>query len=197
MITFTNITKQYGDHIVFNNYSNTFQDNKVHVLLGESGAGKTTLVRLLTNLEQPDKGSIQGTEKKQIAMVFQDNRLLENLSVSKNIRLAMKQPKTQQQLVLINDELTAIGLPDIMDKEVSTLSGGMKRRVAILRALLAPSDILIFDEALQGLDEENEQKTMDAILRHTQNKTVFWITHNKKDLQYFTDPIVHTITSAS
>ncbi len=191
MIRFENVYKFYDEQTVLRNFSYSFEEGKTYFIQGESGGGKTTFLRLLLGLEKTDKGVISGLEGKSFSVVFQENRLLEDLTVSRNVRLPIKLHSESEKKEFLHNlelELLDLGLPAAcMGQKVRTLSGGMKRRVAILRALLTEADIYVFDEACQGLDAENKKKTMDAIIRHTKGKTVFWVTHNSEEIQYFSN----------
>ncbi|MCI5723250.1 MAG: ATP-binding cassette domain-containing protein [Erysipelotrichaceae bacterium] len=175
-----NLTKKYGNHVVFDNFNHVFKGHAVHVIKGKSGGGKTTLLRLLMSLEVPDAGRITLDQSIRKAAVFQEDRLCENLSILKNIQLVNDQLTATQ----IQQELSKVSLTDMYQK-VSTLSGGMKRRVAIIRALLAKADILFFDEPLKGLDEKTKQEVLEYIKDKIQDKTVFWVTHDADEYTIF------------
>jgi NitT/TauT family transport system ATP-binding protein len=188
-IAFQRVTKKYGDITVFEDWSDTFEEGKTWVITGASGKGKTTFLRLLMGLEQPDAGVITGVRDKRFSCVFQEDRLLENRTVFHNIRLPQIEQKAEaEEIRKIAEDLASIGLEGCGDRKVKDLSGGMKRRTAILRALRAPADILVFDEASRGLDEENRKKTMARIREGIHGRTVFWVTHDERDLQDLEDP---------
>ena len=126
-------------------------------LVGESGCGKTTLIRLLLRLDVPDKGKIKGVSNRKLSAVFQEDRLCENLSAASNIRLVCTETISDREL---EEAYKAVALTEVWQKPVRELSGGMRRRVSILRALLADSDCVIMDEPLRGLDEKPEQKQL-------------------------------------
>ena len=102
--------------------------------MGKSGLGKTTLLRILMGLEKYDAGSIEGMENKKISAVFQEDRLCENLSAVTNVAIVCEKNVTLQE---IRKELENIGLSGSTEKPVKELSGGMKRRVAIIRSIMA------------------------------------------------------------
>ena len=136
-------------------------------------------------LEDYDDGRITGIENKTMAAVFQEDRLCENLTVSANIRMTGGKDEkgiSEQEVVKY---LEIIGMKDMAGKQVSELSGGMKRRVAILRAVLADRDIVFFDEPLKGLDQETEKKVMETIVPLLSGKTVLWVTHREDEAAYF------------
>ena len=136
------------------------------------------MLRLLLGLESPDTGEIEGMEGKKIAAVFQEDRLCENLSAASNIRMVCREPITDQQL---EEAYKAVVLTHIWQKPVRELSGGMRRRVSVLRALLAESDCVVMDEPLKGLDEDTKEKTIKYILEKTTGKTLIFVTHEEKE----------------
>ncbi len=194
MIIFKDICKKYGDLIVFNNFNLELNKGKTTCFMGQSGKGKTTLIRLLMGLETADSGKITGIKNAKFSAVFQEDRLCENLDVYANIMLPhlyknSNTPITKQK---IDSALKAIGLENCGKQFVNTLSGGMKRRVAILRALFADYDILLLDEPFKGLDDETKKSTMLFLQSEIKHKTVIYITHDKSELEFMApDAIVN------
>ena len=184
MIKIRGINKRYGESIVFNGLNIDFIEKGVNFIKGPSGSGKTTLVNIIAGIDPYYSGSIDGWLTQSKAMVFQEDRLIENLTVSFNIRLMMKEDK-KTALPKIREALTKIGMAKSETKKVSELSGGQKRRVAILRAVLADRRLLIFDEALQGIDDENKDRLMNYLLPLMEDKTVVWISHDQRESKYF------------
>lgn len=185
MIKIDELNKSFGDTAVFKEFSAEFEDGSVTCIMGSSGIGKTTLLRILMGLEDYDDGRITGIENKTMAAVFQEDRLCENLTVSANIRMTGGKDEkgiSEQEVVKY---LEIIGMKDMAGKQISELSGGMKRRVAILRAVLADRDIVFFDEPLKGLDQETEKKVMETIVPLLSGKTVLWVTHREDEAAYF------------
>ncbi len=185
MIIIKDICKRYDDVIVFENYSILLEKNKINCIMGQSGSGKTTLVRLLMGLEHADKGSIQGIEGLKKSAVFQEDRLCENLDVLTNIVMPHinKESFNKFSRLQIETALDCVDLSGCSDKKVSTLSGGMKRRVAILRAILADYDLLILDEPFKELDENTKKLNINYLLEKAKGKTVIFITHDKYELE--------------
>lgn len=185
MIKIDELNKSFGDTAVFKEFSAEFEDGSVTCIMGSSGIGKTTLLRILMGLEDYDSGHITGLENKTMAAVFQEDRLCENLTVSANIRMTGGKDEKGISEKDVVKYLEIIGMKDMAGKQVSELSGGMKRRVAILRAVLADRDIVFFDEPLKGLDQETEKKVMETIVPLLKDKTVLWVTHREDEAAYF------------
>lgn len=168
-----NICKAYQGRPVLQNLSCVFSPG-VTVLRGPSGAGKTTLLRILMGLERPDSGELIGTDLRWSA-VFQEDRLLEGLDAFGNLRFALGAdfdvPKASAML-------KALRLADTGSKPVRDWSGGMKRRLALARALLAVSDAIALDEPFTGLDGENRRRAAACILRAAAEKPVLLVTHD-------------------
>lgn len=180
-IEFVNVTKKFDKHKVLKNFTYTFEDKKTSFVMGSSGIGKTTLVRIIMGLENDYYGEVKGLEGRKISAVFQDDSLCQNSSVFLNIKLVSELISKEK---LIKD-FSELGLYDILDKRVRELSGGMKRRVAILRALSVEFDTLIMDEPFKGLDSENKEKVMNMIIEKTFDKTAIIVSHNIEEYLYF------------
>lgn len=180
-----NITKSFDDTVVLNDFSYKF-DRGVYVLSEPSGAGKTTLLRILCGLEVADSGTVSKSPQAKTVMMFQEDRLLENLSVRANIMLAIQahsQKQKQNARERITEALCAVGLEGTENKPVSELSGGQKRRVALLRTLFADADILLFDEPLKGLDETLKQQVIGFVKPFVESKIVIWVTHTPEEVK--------------
>ena len=150
------------------------EENRMTAIMGKSGRGKTTLLRIILGLEKYE-GNIQGIEKKKIVAVFQEDRLCENLSAVTNVSIVCGKNIDKRT---IKEELESIGLSGSVEKPVKELSGGMKRRVAIVRSIMADSDIVVFDEPFKGLDTETKKRVIAYIKKKLANKTSIIVTHN-------------------
>ena len=143
-----NLSKSFGDKAVLRNFSADFPAGAVTAVMAPSGGGKTTLLRLLMGLETADGGTVEGLEGLRQSAVFQEDRLCENLSAQANLRLVNPSLSAKEA----EEALAAVGLAGCGGQRVAEFSGGMRRRVAILRALLARWDVLFLDEPFKGLD---------------------------------------------
>lgn len=172
------LTKSFGKQKVLHEVSLTLEDGKTYCLMGSSGSGKTTLFRILLGLETPDSGEIRGIEGKRFGVVFQEDRLceayspLENVMMTADSRLSMKEAKKELCRLLPEDSIT---------RPVSALSGGMKRRTAICRALLASWDILLMDEPFTGLDEDTKQEVIRYIKEKAKGRLTLFSSHQQED----------------
>ena len=176
-IAMQRVCKRYGDRVVLRDFSMTLPEGRVTCLMGPSGTGKTTVLRLLCGLEKPDAGSITGLENLRLAVVFQEDRLLDWLDATENLRLTNPGLKPEA----VGEALRRFGLGDCAGQPVVTLSGGMKRRVALLRALLYDGDALLLDEPFKGLDEATRATVIRETLSLTTHKTVLLITHDPEE----------------
>ena len=180
-IEIKNLTKAYGDKQVLDNFSMTIEKG-INCIMGASGSGKTTLVNILAGLVKADDGSISAPENAQFSFVFQEDRLLEWETALSNVLFVCKEPKIAQEQA--KDLLTEAGLGDSIDKKAKELSGGMKRRVAICRGLIADYDIIILDEPFKGLDAGIKPTIMDMVKSHTEGKYAIIITHDASEAEY-------------
>lgn len=177
-IQLKNISKSFGDKKVLNR-ANIILRNQIICIMGASGVGKTTLVNIISGLTKPDRGKVLGVEGKKIGMVFQEDRLCENIDSIKNIELVCKKSKEE-----IKKELEDIGLKGSVNKPVMDLSGGMRRRVCIVRTLMYEPDIIIMDEPFKGLDDGTKKNTIKYIKERLKNRMLLVITHDKEDIAY-------------
>lgn len=176
-IVVQNLTKSYGQQTVLKDFSCVIPNGSVCAIMAPSGSGKTTLLRLLLGLEKADSGTISGVPAKK-AILFQEDRLCMELSAETNIRMVTGNKVTREQITHL---LNQLGLEN-EKKPVSELSGGMRRRAALARALLYDSGILVLDEPFTGLDEHNRMTAAKAILEYRKNRTLVFVTHREEDL---------------
>ena len=174
------VSKAFGEKQVLQNVSHLFPEGKLTCVMGPSGCGKTTLLSLLLGLVQPDAGEIRGMEGRKLSAIFQEDRLCENAGAVSNIRLVNPALSKGEAEAMLRD----LGLGDSLRQPVRTLSGGMKRRVAILRALCAPYDVLFCDEPFKGLDEGTKGRAMEYFQKRIQGRTVILVTHEKNEANF-------------
>lgn len=186
-ISVKELTKRYREKEVFDRASFFIESGKTTAIMGKSGIGKTTLIKILMGLEKYDSGNIEGLKGKKVAAVFQEDRLCENLSPVTNVLIVCEKRITAER---IRCELAEIGLGDSADKPVRELSGGMKRRVAIVRSIMAESDILVLDEPFKGLDQETKDRVIDYLKKRIEGKTVILVTHDIGEAKIFNSNII-------
>lgn len=173
-----NLCKSFDEKAVLTNVSHRFEEGRITCILGVSGIGKTTLLRMLLGLTLPDSGQIIGMDQRCHAAVFQEDRLISHLSAIENIRIALPRGVSMHE---ITDALIAVGLSDAIDQPIRTLSGGMQRRVSIVRAVLSDSEIVIMDEPFRGLDEDTRAQVIQWMLPKLQGRTVLIVTHSSEE----------------
>ena len=181
-ITVKHVWKSYDKIPVLTDFSHRFPEGETTCIMVESGCGKTTLLRMILGLEKPDRGEITGVPFGKLGAVFQEDRLCENLSAQANIRLVCRERISEEKISRV---MEAVRLKDTDTdaghKPVRELSGGMKRRVAILRAIMADARCIIMDEPLKGLDEETKLAVIQVIKQYTKGKTLIVVTHDKEE----------------
>ena len=198
-IRIRNLSKSFGGKSVLENFSADLPAGSISALMAPSGSGKTTLLNLIAGLMPADDGSIVfDTEESgnahpvsfsagknddcrtvSFSAVFQEDRLLNEMTAESNVRLVNPSLSLSDTI----NAMAELGLRESTHQSVRELSGGMKRRVAILRAVLHDSDILLLDEPFQGLDEETRKTVISFLRKKAENRTVLLITHNKEDAE--------------
>ena len=174
-IILSHICKSYGENRVLEDLSAVFPAGDVSIIRGPSGAGKTTLLRLIMGLEKPDSGTMAGVPER-ISAVFQEDRLCEQMTVLQNVLAGSTARAGRHQA---EGHLREAGLGGSLLLPVSACSGGMKRRAAIVRAILAESDLVVLDEPFAGLDPETRDRTERYIERHAAGRTILLVSHEE------------------
>lgn len=189
-LTIRNLSKSYDDLTVWSGLNLTLTSGTTYCLMSPSGSGKTTLFRILLGLEQPDEGEIVITPKQKLRLtaVFQENRLCEAFSPLDNILLAAGRSVTRAQAA---QELCRLLPEESVTRPVSTLSGGMKRRTAIVRAMLAPSCGILMDEPFTGLDEATKHHVIDYIREKAGDRLLVVATHQQEDVEALEGILLH------
>ena len=180
LIEIKNLTKSFGTHVVLDHLSLSLPLGETTCIMGPSGSGKTTLIHILAGLQPYGSGEILGVPSR-IGFVFQEDRLSESYSVLANIRLVTGRSVPEET---IRAHLDALGIGDTAALPVRKLSGGMKRRAAIARAVLFRPELLILDEPFKGLDAAMRQTAMDYIKAQLIGKTVLCVTHDPDEAAY-------------
>ncbi len=179
-LSIISINKSYGEQRVLEGYSLSLSSDGVYCLMGPSGRGKTTLLNILSGIVKPDGGDISDFYGLTVTEVFQEDRLQEALSPIRNVQIAIRSRKSKEE---IKKELSFILSEDCLDKPVRELSGGMKRRTAICRAVMPDSNIIIMDEPFTGLDKESKLRTIEYIKKNRRGRLLIISTHNEEDIE--------------
>ncbi|WIH90490.1 ATP-binding cassette domain-containing protein [Brachyspira pilosicoli] len=165
-----NINLSYNDNIIFKNFSISLHINKINIILGSSGCGKTSLLNIIAKkIESP-------------SFVYQEPRLLNHLNAYENINYILKDKIKNKKIrdKTIKEALTITNLIDNIHNKPNELSGGMKQRLSLARALAYNSDFLLMDEPLQGQDIKRKKELLDIIknIQIKTNKTIIYVTHD-------------------
>ena len=169
MIKINDLTISFGEHTVLQNINLQILKNRITTIVGASGCGKSVLMKAIEGLIIPDSGNIEidgenllvqnrdGVRRirKKIAMLFQGAALLDSLTVYQNVALPLKEhtKKNDKEIYrIVEEKLNLVGLKNVMSKMPSELSGGMKKRVSLARAIILQPEYIIYDEPTTGLD---------------------------------------------
>ena len=183
MITLRGVTKRFGDQVVLDGLDLDLAEGRATALIGPNGSGKTTLARLLLGLAVPDGGVIAGLEGLRRTAVFQEDRLCEQFTAVGNVRLVLDRATA---VSAVADELRRVGLgEDSLAKPVRDLSGGQRRRVAIVRALMVDADLSVLDEPFKGLDDAAKALVMSYVRERCAGRTMLLITHDRHEAEWF------------
>jgi NitT/TauT family transport system permease protein len=175
-IMLQHVAVQFDDTAVLKNCTLTLAPRTRYVASSPSGSGKTTFLYLLAHLRQPSTGTLYNGNT--ISMVFQEARLFERWNAVENVRMLAGR---RQDAQAIKDMLLCVLPKEALEKPVSQLSGGMRRRVELCRALCCPSTLLLLDEPFSGLDVASKRIVCDLILETTASHTVVIATHDPAD----------------
>lgn len=219
-LTISNINKKFGTKSVLEDISFEVKTGEFVSLLGSSGCGKTTLLRIIMGIEKPDLGSIYKdgeniTDEKPsdrgMGIVFQNYALFPNMTVYENIEFALKEKKIPHKIIKNGKEVTIykhlskeeikekvssvvkiVGLNDHVYKKPAMLSGGQQQRVAIARTLVLNPDIILFDEPMAALDADIRMSLRKEIknIQKKLNVTMIYVTHDQEEAFAMSDKII-------
>ena len=192
MIEISNLSKHFfiGEKRidVLRELNLSIKKDKITVILGRSGCGKTTLLRLIAGLESISQGEIKFKEQAKIGFVFQEARLMPFLNVYENIVFALK--KHEIEPAKIETLISMIGLSDFKFAAVSQLSGGMSSRVSLARVLAYEANLILMDEPFAALDAFTRASMQAEILKIKAGKTIVFVTHNIDEALFLADEII-------
>jgi NitT/TauT family transport system permease protein len=185
------LTKFYGEKEVFSGFDLVIHGGQVTALMGPSGKGKTTLLRILSGLETPDQGQVR-KEEAPLSYLFQEDRLLPWLNIYDNLALILKETMDRESADgKIRQVMEDMELEGELDKLPAQLSGGMRHRVAMARAFVYPAGYLLLDEPFKGLDEALKDRIIHRCWEHyTKDRSVLLVTHQPKDAQQLAQRVV-------
>ena len=190
MIRLDRVTRRFDGKTVISDLSFTFPDRGVFALMGPSGSGKPTLLRLLAGLDVPDGGSIESTHQK-TAVAFQEHRLLPWLNCEDNLKLVLS--KNKNSSVSAQEWLEAMELTDAAKLFPKELSGGMKQRLSLARALCFGGDLLLLDEPFSALDKDLKQRIFPLVRKACPNGLILIITHDAADAEALGATVLETV----
>lgn len=198
-----NLTKYFENKKIFEDLSFSIKDGEFLSILGSSGCGKTTILRILIGLEKQDSGQILKDNKdisflpageRQMGMVFQNYALFENMTVLENVAYALKKKKeTKKDAVEIaKHTLATVKLSNHLNKKPRELSGGQQQRVALARTLALKPEIILLDEPMSALDADTRLSLRNELkeLQAKYNTTMVYITHDQEEAFAMSDRIM-------
>ena len=202
-VTFEHVRKQFGDAIVVEDFNLTVEDGELLVLVGGSGSGKSTILRMVAGLEEVTSGTIRiddrdvthlAPRERDVAMVFQDYGLYPHMTVRENLSLGLRLRKIVREEIdrRVTWAAGMLGLAPLLDRKPKQLSGGQRQRVAMGRAMVREPKVFLFDEPLSNLDAGLRAQMRIEIggLQRRLNTTTIYVTHDQVEAMTLGDRIV-------
>ena len=186
MIELKNVSVAFGDKQVISGFSYRFEPGKHYAFFGPSGCGKTTLLRIIAGLQNPDSGEVVRESDLHMAFCFQEDRLLPWYTVRQNVALALPseiQKDKEKSARIAQTWLDRVGLSGEGDAFPAELSGGMKRRASLTRALAFDAPVMLMDEPFRALDEASHMEMLRLVRSLAQGKTLILVTHDIRDTE--------------
>ncbi len=181
-----NAEKSFQGKTVLDGFSLKFPPSGTVCLFGPSGCGKTTLLNCIAGLLKLDSGEILGTKRQRISYVFQEDRLLPWITAEENVAAVLR-GGAAQNAAAARKWLERVGLPGEADKRPAELSGGMRQRVSIARALAYGGGLYLLDEPFHALDETSKSDMIGLFQRETASALKILVTHDPKEAEVLAD----------
>ncbi|WP_455537858.1 ABC transporter ATP-binding protein [Terrisporobacter sp.] len=192
VISIKNINKKFDDKIIFKDFQIDFYKNQINCIIGKSGCGKSTLLNIISGIISNDKKDFQTIEKYGVSYIFQEDRLIDWLTVKENISLVVKSIYSKKKTdELCNKYLDLVGIKEYKNYYPQMLSGGIRQRVNIARAFIYPSKIIIMDEPFKSIDVINKEIIIDNFkkIQREEKRTVLFVTHDIDEVLFLSDKI--------
>lgn len=175
-LSIKNISKTYGEKVIFKDFSYDFDNNGIYLIRGVSGIGKTTLLRIIAGLDSNFDGRVENGGIKNVSFMFQEYRLFPTISALDNVLIVTDKSADKENEA--KSMLSVLGITgDDLKKKPSELSGGMKQRIAFVRAVMKHSNILILDEPTKELDKYSVDRMLEIISKESTKRLVLMVTH--------------------
>ena len=187
-----NLSKSFGDKKLFSDFNLTFPDTGIFALVGESGVGKTTLLRMICGLDRDFTGKISGGGVENCSFSFQEYRLFPQLTAIDNLIYAVSDKIETEITKKAESVLFSLGFTESdLSKKPRELSGGMKQRVSIGRAFIKDTPVLLLDEPTKELDADNVNLVLKEIKKQGEKRLVLVVTHRKEDIEKLSCEVIN------
>ena len=189
-----NLNKYFDKNLIIDNVSFALDEGEILAILGPSGCGKSTILNIISGLEKDYDGIVHLKNNPNISYMFQEDALLNHLNVYKNasLGLILNHTRTISSYKEIDNMLKEYKLINYKDKNINSLSGGMKKRLSLIRALATNPTLLLLDEPFSALDFYSRIRVSDDVLKKIRTKKIstIIITHDIEEAIYFADRII-------
>lgn len=186
MVEFHSVTMKFSDKTILKNCSFSLKKGEHIAIMGPSGSGKTTILKLIARQLSPTSGSVHVAAEK-ISYMFQEPRLLPWLTAEENVNLVLSDHASTMGVA--RDWLDIVGLSDSLSKRPAQLSGGMRQRVSLARALAYGGELFLLDEPMSALDADMAEEMLELLKLHTQGKSLIFVTHSLEQAQRIANKI--------
>ena len=185
-LSITSLNKSFGERIIFQGFSYNFEERGIYALMGDSGSGKTTLLRIISGLDRDFGGEVSDGGPSRVSVCFQEHRLFPQLSALDNIlEVSFKSIPSDEEKQNVKRTLYSLGFSEA-DTALfpGELSGGMKQRIALVRAIMKNAPILLLDEPTKELDSDLAKRVNDLIKKESEHRLVIISTHSQSEVEY-------------
>ena len=177
------LSKSFDGKAILEGFSYKFDNTGIYAIMGNSGVGKTTLLRLIAGLDKKYEGEIIGGGSNNTSFVFQEYRLFPTLSALENVVLANNESMSEEAIQQARGLLLTLGFKDEeLSLRPEALSGGMKQRVSLARAIMRKKPILLLDEPTKELNEELAAQVLEMLVELSKSRLVIFVTHKESDV---------------